>query len=66
MTDELLTTGEVAREANVSSTSVRLWVKSQRLPCQRTRKGLMLFSRAAVETFIAERERRQERSQLMA
>lgn len=57
MADELLTTGEVAHVAEVSSTAVRLWAKAKLLPCQRTRRGLMLFSRSAVETFLAERER---------
>lgn len=57
MIDEPMTSGEVAQEGDVSYTAVRQWAKTGKIPFQRTRQGLMLFSRRAVETFLADRAR---------
>lgn len=56
MKDELLTTGEVARRADVSDTAVRLWEASGRLRCLRTERGQRVFLRRDVDAWLARRK----------
>lgn len=55
MTD-FLTTGEVARLANVSDTAVRLWEAAGRLRCLRTERGQRVFLRGDVDRWLAQRK----------
>jgi excisionase family DNA binding protein len=56
---DLLTAGEVAKQAGVSDESVRQWAKRGRLPHVRAASGahgaLYLFRQADVDRFLAER-----------
>lgn len=56
-TIDLITSGQVARLANVSPTAVQMWVRSGRLRAARKTgaTGIRLFSLAVVEQFLKER-----------
>jgi excisionase family DNA binding protein len=56
--DGPLTTSEAARIASVSEGTIRLWLRSGRLPHQPTKHGA-LISPLGLAGLIAERERRQ-------
>jgi len=51
----MLSSGEVAHLAKVSTVTVRNWVRDGKLPCARTSTGMRLFARADVEAFLRER-----------
>ena len=55
MTD-LLTTGDIAREAGVMRETVVAWIKRGHLkPWHRTQRGTRLFRRGDVEQYLAAR-----------
>ena len=53
----LLTTSDVARRCDVTPDAVRVWARSGKLATAiRTPRGLRLFSPAAVERLLVERQ----------
>lgn len=56
-TQPLLSSGQVAHMAGVSTEAVRAWVRAGKLACTRTDTGMRLFNRADVERFLQERAR---------
>ena len=53
MTDQLLTTGEVARTLTRSAENIRYLSKTGRLKCRRTWSGQRIYLAKDVEAFIA-------------
>jgi excisionase family DNA binding protein len=54
--DDLLTTGDVARLANLSTDTIRYYERHNRLPAVKTVSGQRLFRRAVVARFLQARE----------
>jgi len=52
---DLLTTGDVAREAGNAADTVRYWERTGLLKATRTASGQRLFRREDVEAFLAKR-----------
>jgi len=55
--DDLMTSGEAARELGLSADMVRWLEREGRLPAQRTTNGFRLFRRGDVERLAAKRAR---------
>lgn len=56
MSDDLLTTGQIADLAGVDRTAVHYWARDGKLvPVMVTGTGIRLFARATVEQFLADR-----------
>ena len=59
--DEFLTVGDAARVVGLSPSRIRQLVDGGELPAARTRGGIRLISRSAVERLAAERLRAKTR-----
>ena len=56
MSNELLTTGQIADLCGVNRVTVHHWAKDGKLPVAQVVNGIRLFDRATVEAFIAARK----------
>lgn len=57
MSDDLLTTGQIADLAGVDRSAVHYWARDGKLvPVMVTGTGIRLFRKADVERFLAERK----------
>ena len=61
-----LSTGDVAKLANVAPATVVSWEKTGKLAAIRTAGGVRLFEQSAVDHFIVERQRQAKAPELAA
>ena len=58
MADEILSLGDCAKLADVSPSTVKLWMLDGRLPFLKTRGGMRLVWRRDLDRLLADRARR--------